>query len=156
MTKQRKNYIIVSWILVAVCMGIIFSLSAQEASDSEALSGSFIRMIFQLLGLEFQQGVIRTIAHCLEFMGLSFLMFNAIYATWEKKITPLFAFAGTVLYAITDEIHQIFVPDRAFQLSDILVDSTGALIGVMASLIILKIILTIKERGNKNGSVKTI
>ena len=154
MTKQRKNYIIVSWILVAVCMGIIFSLSAQEASDSEALSGSFIRMIFQLLGLEFQQGVIRTIAHCLEFMGLSLLIFNATYATWEKKLTPLIAFAGTVVYAITDEIHQIFVPGRAFQIIDILVDSTGALIGVIASFIILKIILY--TRRAKNGNSQTL
>jgi VanZ family protein len=55
-------------------------------------------------------------------------------------------------YAITDEIHQIFVPDRAFQLSDILVDSTGALIGVIASFIMLKIILYIGKRRTKNGN----
>lgn len=152
MTKSRKIYVAISWILVLICMCIIFSLSAQIASESAELSGSFIRAIFQLVGIELQQEGIRTVAHMLEFMGLSLLMFNAVYATWEKRITPLIAFVGTVVYAITDEIHQIFVPGRAFQISDILVDSTGALIGVTASFVILKIILYIMKRGNKNGN----
>lgn len=156
MTIKRKIYISVSWILVIICMGIIFSLSAQNGEESTELSHSFVMAFFERLGLTINEGFLRNCAHCLEFMGLSVLIFNAVYATFEAKLTPIIAFAGTVLYAITDEIHQIFVPDRAFQLSDILVDSTGALIGVIASLIILKIILTIKERGNKNGSVKTI
>ncbi len=152
MTKSRKIYVIISWILVATCMVVIFCLSAQTAEDSADLSGSFIRAIFELIGIELQQEGIRTVAHCLEFMGLSFLMFNAIYATWEAKLTPVFAFAGTAMYAVTDEIHQIFVPGRAFQISDILVDSTGALIGVIATFIILKVILYIMKRRNKNGN----
>ena len=152
MTKARKIYVSISWILVAVCMGIIFWLSAQTAKESSGLSGSFIQAILQWLGVEIEQEVIRTCAHCLEFMGLSLLIFNATYTTWETKFTPLIAFAGTVFYALTDEIHQIFVPGRAFQISDILVDSTGALIGVIASFVILKIILYITKRGNKNGN----
>ena len=152
MTKSRKIYVTISWILVAACMVVIFCLSAQTAQDSADLSGSFIRAIFELIGIELQQEGIRTVAHCLEFMGLSLLIFNATYATWEKKITPLIAFAGTVLYAITDEIHQIFVPGRAFQISDILVDSTGALIGIIASFIALKIILYITKRRKTNGN----
>lgn len=152
MTKSRKIYIIISWILVAVCMGIIFSLSAQNGEESSDLSGSFVMAILEWLKLDVDEGLLRTCAHCLEFMGLSLLIFNATYATWEKKITPLIAFAGTVFYAITDEIHQIFVPGRAFQISDILVDSTGALIGVIASFIVLNFILYIMKRGNKNGN----
>ncbi|MBR5245872.1 MAG: VanZ family protein [Clostridia bacterium] len=152
MTKSRKIYVVISWILVLACMVVIFCLSAQTATESANLSGSFIRAIFQLIGIELGQEGIRTVAHCLEFMGLSLLIFNATYATWEMKLTPIIAFAGTVLYAVTDEIHQIFVPGRAFQISDILVDSTGALIGVTASFIILKIVLYIIERGKKNGN----
>ena len=152
MTKSRKIYVVIAWVLVAICMGIIFSLSAQVATESAELSGSFIKTILQLIGVELQQDTIRTAAHMLEFLGLALLMFNAIYATWEARLTPFFAFAGTVLYAVTDEIHQLFVPGRAFQLSDILVDSTGALIGVTASFVILKFIIYIKKRGNKNGN----
>ncbi len=156
MTKLRKIYIIVAWLLVIVCMSVIFSLSAQTGQESSELSGSFVTAFLEWLNIQIDEGFLRNCAHALEFMGLSVLMFNAIYATWEKKSTPIFAFLGTVCYAITDEIHQIFVPDRAFQISDILVDSTGAIIGVIASFIILQIIKKIQGRGNKNGSIKTI
>lgn len=152
MTTKRKIHIGISWVLVIICMGIIFALSAQVADDSQELSDSFIRKIFETFGIVIESDLIRTIAHCLEFMGLSVLLFNAVYVTWFLKLTPIIAFLGTTFYATTDEIHQIFVPGRAFQISDILVDSTGALIGVTASFVILKIILSIKKRGNKNGN----
>ena len=152
MTTKRKIHIGISWVLVIICMGIIFALSAQVADDSQELSDSFIRKIFETFGIVIESDLIRTIAHCLEFMGLSVLLFNAVYVTWFLKLTPIIAFLGTAFYATTDEIHQIFVPGRAFQISDILVDSTGALIGVTASFLILEIILSIKKRGNKNGN----
>lgn len=152
MTIKRKIHIMVSWVLVVICMGIIFLLSAQNGEESSDLSGSFVMALLNGLGIAIEEGLLRSIAHCLEFMGLSVLLFNAVYVTWALKVTPIVAFLGTVLYAITDEIHQIFVPERAFQISDILVDSTGALIGVIASFIILKTILFVKKRGNKNGN----
>ncbi len=151
MTK-RKIHIGISWALVVICMGIIFFLSAQNGEESSDLSGSFVMALLNYLGISIEEGLLRSIAHCLEFMGLSVLIFNAVYVTWCLKLTPIIAFFGTVFYAVTDEIHQIFVPERAFQISDILVDSTGALIGVIASFIILQIILFIKKRGNKNGN----
>lgn len=152
MTKSRKAYVIISWILVVACMGVIFSLSAQNGEESSDLSGSFVMAILQWLKIDIDEGFLRSCAHCLEFMGLSVLIFNATYSTWGSKFTPLVAFMGAVLYAVVDEIHQIFVPDRAFQLSDILVDSTGALIGVIASFVILQFILYIGKRRNKNGN----
>ena len=155
MKKGKIIYLIFSWLLVAICMGIIFSLSAQNGEESSELSDSFVKDLLNLIGLNIDEGLLRTMAHCLEFMGLSVLLFNAIYSTWKLKITFVLAFFGTVLYAVSDEIHQIFVPDRAFQISDIFVDSTGAFIGVTICFCILKIILFIKERGNKNGSIKT-
>ncbi|MGV8147186.1 MAG: VanZ family protein [Alkaliphilus sp.] len=36
-----------------------------------------------------------------------------------------------VLYAISDETHQIFVPGRSAQVSDILIDSVGAAVGIL-------------------------
>lgn len=156
MKKSRRIYVVVSWALVSVCMGIIFLLSAQNAEESSDLSGSFVTAILEWLGMNVDEGVLRTFAHMLEFMGLSVLIFNAVYATWETKLTPVIAFSGAVLYAVTDELHQIFIPGRAFQISDIAVDSLGALIGAAGSFIILKVILTINERRNKNGNTKAL
>ena len=35
-----------------------------------------------------------------------------------------------IIYATSDEIHQLFVPGRACQLRDILIDSIGSITGV--------------------------
>ena len=35
------------------------------------------------------------------------------------------------LYAVTDEFHQLFVPGRSGQFSDVVLDSAGALAGLL-------------------------
>lgn len=156
MTTKRKIYVSITWISVAVCMTVIFWLSSQNGEESSELSSSFVDIILEQLRLYFDEGILRTCAHGLEFMGLSLLTFNAVYSTWEHRFTFLITWLSSVLYAVTDEIHQIFVPERAFQITDILVDGAGAFLGALAAFIILKIILSIKKRGNKDGSIKTV
>lgn len=41
------------------------------------------------------------------------------------------------LYACTDEFHQTFVPGRAGRFTDVLIDSSGGLTGIILSLIVL-------------------
>lgn len=152
MTVKRKIYVTISWLLTAACMGVIFYMSSRVAEESQAMSDSVLQKIFDFIGVEFSSFIIRKTAHMCEFAGLAALIFNAVYATWELKITPIIAFFGTVLYALSDEIHQIFVEGRACQLRDILIDSMGALIGITVSFIILKII----ERKKNNGNTETL
>ena len=152
MTLKRKIYIISSWLLVVACMCFIFWMSGFNATESSGMSDSIIRKILDLFGEEFSSFVVRKAAHMLEFFALAMALCNAIYATFELKATPVIAFACTVLYAVTDEIHQIFVEGRACRIFDVFVDYCGALAGVIISVIIFKIIISIKKRGNKNGN----
>ena len=152
----KTIYLIFSWLLVFVVLIFIFSLSAQDAEESKELSDSFVSKILQFLEVYIDGELLRKIAHMLEFTALSFTLYNGIFITWETKKTPIISLVLTVVCAIGDEIHQIFVPGRAFQFSDILIDSAGAVIGIIGYLILYKIYLFIKERGNKNGSIKTI
>lgn len=156
MKYGRIIYIIVSWTLVVIFLGFIFSLSAQDAEESKELSDSLVSRIIEWINLYIDGETLRKIAHMLEFTALAFSLNNAIFATWEKKNSSIISFVLTVAVMISDEIHQIFVPGRAFQFSDLLIDGIGAIIGVIAYIIIYKMFLMIKERGNKNGSVKTI
>lgn len=156
MKAGKIIYLVLSWLLVLVILGFIFSLSAQDAEESKELSDSLVSKIFQWIELYIDGELIRKFAHMLEFTALSFSLYNGIFATWELKKSPIISLLITVICAIGDEIHQIFVPGRAFQLSDILIDSIGAIIGVVAYLIMYKIYLILKERGNRNGSIKTI
>lgn len=156
MKVRRIIYLIFSWALVLVILSFIFNLSAQNAEESKELSDSLVSKLFQWIEIYIDGELIRKIAHMLEFTALSFSLYNGIFATWELKKAPVISLVLTVICAIGDEIHQIFVPGRAFQLSDIMIDSLGAIIGIVAYLVICKIYLIIKERGNKNGSIKTV
>lgn len=67
-------------------------------------------------------------AHMLAYAGLMWLSWRALsperQTTWPVLAT---AFIFTVLYAISDEIHQRYVPGRHGQVADVLFDSGGAL-----------------------------
>ena len=49
-----------------------------------------------------------------------------------------------VAYAMTDEIHQLFVPGRSCQVTDVLIDSAGVLFGSVIGVLIF--ISTVKQR----------
>ncbi|SEQ24192.1 VanZ like family protein [Lachnospiraceae bacterium NE2001] len=93
---------------------------------------------------------IRKTAHFLEYMTLGILLFGAIYDSPydhvdEKKNdqdaenkglmklnvkNALIPWCITTLYAATDEFHQLFVSGRSGGPIDIIIDGTGALVGV--------------------------
>ncbi len=153
-SKKRKFGIVLSWILVAVCMGIIFHLSHQTADESGDLSMSVMGLfgkIFTHLKEHIGHETFRSIAHWLEYCGLAALLFHAFLQTYGKpKILPGFAVAA--IYCITDEIHQIFIPGRAFQLTDILVDWFGAAAGLAVCWLIYIIVIKIIERKKRKAN----
>lgn len=139
--KRRKAIIFFSWAAVAACMGVIFYLSAQNGAESQSLSERF--SFFLKLGISI--GFVRTCAHCLEFMGLAVLIFNALYQSFGY-IRPFLAFVITAAYAASDEIHQLFVDGRACQITDFFVDCLGAAIGTAALCAMIIIFSKIKRR----------
>lgn len=53
------------------------------------------------------------------------------------------------LYAITDEIHQVFVPGRSAQFRDVLIDTLGASFGVLLTYLTIKLFTKIKTHSDK-------
>lgn len=51
----------------------------------------------------------------------------------------LLPWAISSLYAATDEIHQLFVPGRSDQMSDVILDSAGAMAGILVLAAVRKI-----------------
>lgn len=83
---------------------------------------------------EFWNFVLRKAAHITEYFILTALLARAIAGTWvdlSKKSILSLAAAFSVLYAISDEIHQSFIPGRWGTLKDVLVDSCGIMIFVL-------------------------
>lgn len=134
-----------SLILLIAVMLTIFCLSAQDATDSAEVSGSVVSWIHKLLNIDLPDGTLRTIAHGCEFAALGFLMLNAFRA-FRKDFKAVLSILFSFLYAVTDELHQLFVPGRAFQLIDLAVDLTGIIVGTAIFIVLLKIIETKTSR----------
>jgi VanZ family protein len=67
--------------------------------------------------------VLRKLAHAAEFAVLGALLLRAVGA--ERT-----AFALGVAYAISDELHQLFVPGRVGSVWDVLIDAVGVAVGI--------------------------
>ncbi len=129
----KKNRIVrmVSGILFLLLAGVIFCLSAQEGEESDELSMGVINALFGggASLAEALNASVREICHVLEFSALALPLFVFI-STFPLPLKSVFftCVAAGFVFALGDEIHQYFVPGRAFQLSDVLVDTFGVVI----------------------------
>lgn len=100
---------------MALIMGTIFFLSHQPG-DSLHLP--------PLPGID-------KLAHSLAYGVLAAVTLFALDEQWKRHRSGLVVFSTTVfclLYGISDEFHQSFVPGRTPSLVDILADSAGAVL----------------------------
>ncbi len=73
--------------------------------------------------------------HATEYLGLAVLMARALNGGLRRSVpgkTLLLAFVLCVGYAISDEIHQKFVPNRFADVTDVMSDAVGAGLGLGA------------------------
>ena len=70
--------------------------------------------------------------HFVEYTILAFLVYRALHHTLpaSQKIN-LLTIIFTLVFALSDEIHQLYVPGRAFQIIDLIIDFLGILFGVI-------------------------
>lgn len=88
--------------------------------------GLFIHMDYDILNL-----LIRKVAHITEYFILFMLLYFAIKKLNQYRESILKASIFTVLYACTDEFHQLFIQGRAGRIQDVLIDSIGIVIGII-------------------------
>lgn len=151
--KTNKIAITISWLLVVICMGIIFYFSARPAVQSSEQSAFFVEFLKRLFGEnEMFSFIVRKTAHFLEFAGLALLFNIALHFTY-LKIKPHLAVIYTALYALSDEIHQIFVDGRSCQFVDWIIDAFGAVCGTIGFLVIFAVIAKILK--NKQNKIDT-
>lgn len=70
--------------------------------------------------------------HILEYAFLYLLLFRALFKTFSKKLAlnTIFTIAivTAILYGVSDELHQTFVPTRQGSIRDIFIDTIGILL----------------------------
>lgn len=148
--KYKK--IILSLLLI-IWMTTIFMFSNQVSDKSSNTSGNTIRFILNKLQItknmtkqqenelvENLQTPIRKLAHFSVYaLGgiISYMLFSQYKISNKKRI--IFSLLFCMIYAITDEIHQHFVPGRSCELRDVLIDTTGAMLGIFISYVFSRI-----------------
>lgn len=128
-------------LLVLIWMAFIFTMSSFNATESSNQSNFIVNIIvniFNINNIELVSIIIRKLAHFTEYLILGLLTYNLI-KSYNKK--AYIAIIICILYAISDEIHQIFVPGRRCQILDMTIDSIGSITGIY----ILKIITKFKN-----------
>lgn len=151
---------ILLWALVIGCMIMIFSFSAQGAGESKDLSDGLLIRLLDFLHIdlpgemvEFLRGFIRKVAHFCIYGLLGFLvylLFGCGYDMTAKKAWPA-AIVWCMVYAASDEVHQLFVPGRSGMVKDVFIDTAGSLCGIGAAWLICTLIAVLKKRRRKNG-----
>jgi len=120
----------ISLILVIIWMIFIFVMSSFDGGKSANQSNFLVNIIsniFNITNLDMLSVIIRKLAHFTEYFILGMLSYNLImnyHKEWYLAIIICF------IYAISDEIHQIYVPLRSAQIGDVLIDLFGAILGV--------------------------
>lgn len=71
--------------------------------------------------------LLRKIAHIIEYLIFTFLLYRAFRGSFNMNVFSLFMYPAvfSFLYAISDEIHQYFVLGRSCSIQDVLIDSIG-------------------------------
>ena len=118
---------LVRWLPTAVCVSGIFYLSQQSAPLGGAPNEGWAAG-----------------AHLLLYAALAALLLRAFASgtsapTWALALVT---FALAVLYGVSDEIHQAYVPGRTASEADIALDAAGAALGIGLTLLLTRLLST--------------
>lgn len=132
---------ILSWTLLISWMVLIFYLSHQPATQSNGLSTGItkkvietVEMIASNLDIDIRSfnHIIRKNEHLFAYLILGILVSNGVMSNQPvSKKNIMLALFICVLYAISDEVHQLFIPGRSGQIKDVFIDSAGAVVGIL-------------------------
>ena len=158
--KKPTRHTALSLVALILWCTFIFYMSACVAQDSDALSlgfaGRFLHLVVpgfsdmsaadQLALAKSINHPVRKLAHFTEYLVLGILAVNALRlhvgssernpkdgtaAFSQNLLIPTLSWAFCILYAASDEFHQLFVPGRAGLITDVCIDSAGALLGIL-------------------------
>ena len=138
MKNKLKPLLLLAW------MSLIFYMSSCNGESSGNMSSSLLLFIARILNIEDTENfilnyafIIRKLAHFTEYFVLGILMYINLHTKTKKAL--MLSVLLSFLYAISDEIHQLFVSDRVFAYFDIMIYTLGSLFGVCFTNLIMKL-----------------
>lgn len=139
--KQKLNII-----LVVIWMTVIFLFSNQPGETSQDVSESITANIIKVFSpndeiekIAYYDKIIRKLAHFSIYTVGGLLLINLFYQTSLEDNKKVSSAAGIgIVYAMTDEFHQLFVVGRTGRIIDVAIDSLGVMLGICLYLLIQK------------------
>ena len=139
-TQVKRIIFLILSIAVAI---IIFKFSSQDGEKSGSTSRGFVREIVDVLPstrkldeekkdkiVEDSQPFVRKLAHFSIYTLLGICLFNFFNTYgWSTKRTIILTIITGAIYAASDEIHQLFSDGRTPLITDVFIDTFGALCG---------------------------
>ena len=145
--NKRNLYILLTLLWVVV----IFTFSLQPADASNQISSGLVRKIVELFipnisekGWEILHFLIRKAGHFTEFFVLGIFSMLTIFQT-KTCFKKTLGLSFCAMIATMDETIQLFVDGRSGQISDVVLDSVGALVGI-AVIVIIKVLCDNKNK----------
>lgn len=134
-----------TWLLVFIWVALIFWFSSQAMKETTQQTYDILVRLGLATKAELIKStdpdiallkfLIRKGAHLILFTVMGSLMTIAVYnkTHWRKRALIMSSWLLTSLLGVLDEIHQYFVPGRSMLATDMLLDSAGALLGVIVT-----------------------
>ena len=131
------------------CIVFIFSNSMKIGEVSQGSSGRVLALLqgvlrrlgHPALAQRLTDHIVRTLAHFCEYLLEGFLLMLCLLVYTRHFFKHVsWPMLGGLLTALTDETIQLFVPGRSGQVTDIWIDFSGVMTGLLVGLILLGLI----------------
>ena len=133
---------IIKWLLLIIWLIVIFIFSNQANSGESThdIIENIIPIIKNSNQIDIINFIVRKLAHITEYLILALLTISLLKEyTKNERLIIIISIIFCFLYASLDEIHQSFVIGRTSTFKDVLIDTTGSIIGNIIYIIKKKI-----------------
>ena len=141
---------VILWLLVIIWMIVIFAFSSNAADESNSKSKKVAHTVVDIVEkdktkeekeiiVEKANKPIRKLAHGFEYCILCILLILALTSYNISNIKKyIIALIICIIFASTDEMHQLFINGRYGDYKDVLIDTIGSSIGLIIYTIVTK------------------
>lgn len=133
-----------SIIIVAVWCTLIFGYSNQNGDVSKGNSDKVVNYISNVFKIKNENREkltfpVRKCAHFFVYFVLGFLVIN-MFKTFDVKTTHaiIISIIFCMIFAGSDELHQLFVKARTAKVSDVLLDSSASIFGIYSYYLLIR------------------
>ncbi len=127
------------WLPVFIWIGVIFAGSTDifSAEQTSRYLVPFLRWLdpqISISTIAMIHFALRKLGHLIEYAVLAAFLWRALRSgtNIRAKMSTLFAgvWVACAIFAVSDELHQSFIASRSASLLDVMIDTSGAVVGL--------------------------